>query len=49
MTIVSQLLEKPLEGRVYLGEPACSPCDGTQVEDGQLVKLYIEAEGSACS
>ena len=46
VTIVSQLLEKPLEGRVFLGEPACSPCDGTQVEDGQLVKMYIEAEGS---
>jgi hypothetical protein len=46
VTIDSQLLEKPLEGRVYLGEPACTPCDGAQVEDGQLVKMYIEAEGS---
>ncbi len=46
VTIVSQLLEKPLEGRVYLGEPACSPCDGAQVEEGQLVKMYIELEGA---
>ena len=46
MTIVSQLLEKPLEGRVYLGQPACSPCDGAQVEDGELVKMYIEVEGA---
>ena len=46
VTIVSQLLEKPLEGRVYLGQPACSPCDGAQVEGGQLVKLYIEVEGA---
>ena len=46
VTIVSQLLEKPLEGRVYVGQPACSPCDGSQVEDGELVKLYIEVEGA---
>ena len=46
VTIVSQLLEKPLEGRVYVGQPACSPCDGTQVENGELVKLYIEVEGA---
>ncbi len=46
VTIVSQLLEKPLEGRVYVGQPACSPCDGAQVEDGELVKLYIEVEGA---
>ena len=46
VTIVSQLLEKPLEGRVYVGQPACSPCDGAQVEDGELVKMYIEVEGA---
>jgi hypothetical protein len=46
VTIVSQLLEKPLEGRVYLGQPACSPCNGAQAEDGQLVKMYIEVEGA---
>ncbi len=46
VTIVSQLLEKPLEGRVYLGQPACSPCDGSQVEAGELVKMYIEVEGA---
>ena len=46
VTIVSQLLEKPLEGRVYLGQPACSPCDGAEVEDGELVKMYIEVEGA---
>ena len=46
VTIDSQLLEKPLEGRVYVGQPACSPCDGAQVEHGELVKLYIEVEGA---
>jgi uncharacterized repeat protein (TIGR01451 family) len=36
------LLEGPLTGHVYLGEPACSPCSGADAEDGKLVKLYIE-------
>jgi hypothetical protein len=36
--------EGELHGRVYVGEPECSPCSGTQVAEGKLVKLYIEAE-----
>lgn len=44
VTIQSQLLEKPLSGRVYVGEPECHPCDGAQVQEGKLLKLYIEAE-----
>jgi hypothetical protein len=46
VTIVSQLLEKPLQGRVYVGEPQCSPCDAAQAQNGELLKLYIEVEGS---
>ncbi len=46
VTIESALLEKPLQGRVYVGEPECSPCSGTQVEEGKLLMLYIEAEGA---
>jgi hypothetical protein len=46
--IVSPLLgkEKPLEGRLYLGEPECSPCGPTDAEDGKLLRLFIEAEGA---
>ncbi|HEY1834344.1 MAG TPA: hypothetical protein VGG08_07905 [Solirubrobacteraceae bacterium] len=36
--------EGELNGRVYVGQPACSPCSGAQVAKGELVKLYIEAE-----
>lgn len=46
VSIESQLLEKPLLGRVYVGEPECHPCDATQVVEGKLLKLYIEAEES---
>ena len=44
--IESQLLEKPLEGRVYIGEPECSPCSARDAESGKLFRLFIEAEGS---
>jgi hypothetical protein len=44
VSIESQLLEKPLPGRVYVGEPECHPCDSAQVAEGKLLKLYIEAE-----
>jgi hypothetical protein len=46
VTIQSQLLEKPLNGRVYIGEPQCSPCGPQDAEDGKLFRLFIEAEGS---
>ena len=38
VTIVSQLLEKPLEGRVYVGEPECSPCDSDPGRRRQAVE-----------
>lgn len=44
VSIESPLLEEPLPGRVYVGEPECHPCDGQQVAEGELLKLYIEAE-----
>ncbi len=46
VVINSQLLEKPLNGRVYIGEPQCSPCGPSDAEDGKLFRLFIEAEGS---
>jgi hypothetical protein len=46
VTIKSQLLDAPLTGRVYIGEPQCSPCSPQDAEDGKLFRLFIEAEGS---
>jgi hypothetical protein len=40
--VTTPLLEGPLTGHVYLGEPDCSPCSPADAEDGKLVKLYIE-------
>ncbi len=44
--IVTPLLKAPLEGSVYLAQPQCAPCDEAQVEEGQLMRVYVEAEGS---
>jgi hypothetical protein len=45
VTIKSQLLEKPLGGRVYIGQPECDPCSDADAENGKLFRLFIEAEG----
>jgi uncharacterized repeat protein (TIGR01451 family) len=42
---VPPLIEPPLKGRVYVAEPECSPCSATDVAEGKLVGLYLEAAG----
>ncbi|HUA12147.1 MAG TPA: hypothetical protein VMA83_09100 [Solirubrobacteraceae bacterium] len=44
VAIESALLEEPLTGSVYIGEPECSPCTATDDAEGKLFRLYIEAE-----
>lgn len=39
------LIEPPLSGRVYVAEPQCSSCSASDVAEGKLVGLYIEAYG----
>ena len=39
--VVTPLLEKPLEGQVFLGEPECSPCSNTDAETAA-------SSGSSC-
>jgi hypothetical protein len=46
VTVTTPLLESPLQGRLYVGEPQCSPCTPADAEDGRLFRLFIEAEGS---
>jgi hypothetical protein len=43
--ITSALLKEELTGRVYVGEPSCNPCSAAAAENGELIHLYIEAEG----
>jgi hypothetical protein len=40
--VVTPLLEKPLEGEVFIGEPECSPCSSTDAEDGRIFRLLLQ-------
>jgi hypothetical protein len=42
--VKSPLLEAPLEGRVFVGEPECSPCSAGDAEDGRVFRLFLEVE-----
>ena len=40
--VVTPLLEKPLEGEAFLGEPECSPCSNSDAEDGRIFRLFLQ-------
>jgi hypothetical protein len=40
--VTTPLLEQPLEGQVFLGEPECSPCRATDAEDGHIFRLFLQ-------
>jgi hypothetical protein len=42
--ITTPLLESPLEGNVYVGEPECSPCSPADAASGRMVRVFLEAE-----
>ncbi len=46
MKITTPLLSMPMEGRVYVGDPSCSPCSSRNAQEGHLIRLFLQAEGS---
>ena len=44
--IITPLLAEPLEGEVFVGEPECSPCGEADAQDGRMLRLFVQAEGS---
>jgi hypothetical protein len=44
--IATPLLSAPLEGQVFLGKPACEPCSPTDAQEGKLIRLFVQAQGS---
>lgn len=44
--IATPLLASPLEGEVYVGEPACTPCGPTDAQEGRLLRLLVQAQGA---
>jgi hypothetical protein len=46
VTIGTPILSGPLEGQVFLGEPECAPCTPADAQEGKLVRLQLQAQGS---
>ena len=47
--VTTPLLGEPLSGHLYLAAPGCgqtAPCTPQQVEDGEMVRVFLEAQGS---
>ncbi|HEV3070038.1 MAG TPA: hypothetical protein VGY76_01265 [Solirubrobacteraceae bacterium] len=49
--ITTPVLERPLEGHVYVAQPQCGgsgqpECTAADASNGRLFKIYLEAEGS---
>ena len=44
--ITTPILSSPLEGQIFLGEPECHPCTPAQAQEGKLIRLQLQAQGS---
>lgn len=44
--ITTPLLSAPLEGQIFLGEPECTPCTPSDAQDGKLLRLLVQTQGS---
>lgn len=44
--VATPLLSSPLEGQVFVGQPECAPCTPSDAQDGRLLRLLVQAQGS---
>jgi uncharacterized repeat protein (TIGR01451 family) len=44
--IATPLLTGPLAGDIFLGEPECAPCTPQDAQEGRLMHLLLQAQGS---
>jgi hypothetical protein len=44
--IVTPWLSSPLEGQLFVGQPECAPCTPADAQEGKLVRLLAQAQGS---
>jgi uncharacterized repeat protein (TIGR01451 family) len=44
--IATPWLSMPLEGQVFVGAPECAPCTPQDAQEGKLVRLLLQAQGS---
>jgi hypothetical protein len=46
LKITTPLLSMPMEGEVYVGDPSCSPCSAGDAQEGDAIRLFLQAQGS---
>ncbi len=44
--VKTPLLSEPLEGQLFLATPACSPCSPQDAQEGRMIRLMLQAQGS---
>ena len=44
--IVTPILSSPLEGQIFLGTPDCDTCTPGDAQEGKLIRLLLQAQGS---
>jgi uncharacterized repeat protein (TIGR01451 family) len=44
--IVTPVLSSPLEGQIFIGKPDCEPCASGDAQEGRLIRLLLQAQGS---
>ncbi|HTA32592.1 MAG TPA: hypothetical protein VK721_04125 [Solirubrobacteraceae bacterium] len=44
--IATPLVSSPLEGEVFVGQPECALCTSSDAQDGRLLRLLVQAQGS---
>ncbi len=44
--ITTPLLPNPLVGQVFVGSPDCGPCSTMDAQNGSLLRLFLQAQGS---
>jgi hypothetical protein len=46
LKITTPLLSSPLEGQVFVGMPSCSPCGPGDAQEGRILRIFLQAQGS---
>jgi hypothetical protein len=45
--VTTPLLESPLEGELFVGEPECSPCTAADASEGHLFRVFLQVHSEA--
>ena len=45
--VTTPLLESPLEGQLFVGEPECSPCTAADASEGHIFRVFMQVHSQA--